>query len=496
METVQQDTFAMKELLDEGRDGLSGLARALLEAGVNEMMAAQANAMCEATGTARNGFRERHFETQVGTIKLRIPKMRRGTYFPDGAVERWSRIDRVAICDVAEMYTLGVSTRKVGRILERMGADRLSKDAVSRICAAPGAEVKELRTRQLPGIRFLHLWVDATYVPCRRNGHGAAAVVAATAVGGNGLKRVVGLSCVDAESYASCKGFLRGLRERDPSGVRCVTSDAHGGIVRAVRELFPGAAWQRCAVHLESDVIDACPKRAKRAAAGRVLHAVFDKGDPGKARALYRTACGVIASLSPDAGRIMEGPRRTPSPTLTSPRSTAAASGRTTCRSARTGRSSAARVVQSFPSEEALIRLAGAVCCEASGDWSSAGTWTRPRSRGYGRGRRRLRPTPRKSWSQGRGRVVALSGFDEGGRWRRRFGSSKIPGGSPYTTFRDSTLSNGERWWDSIYARREGPRALPASVHATLLHLEIQPTASVLCTRSTQSPTLHWRYHN
>ena len=104
----------MKELLDEGRDGLSGLARALLEAGVNEMMAAQANAMCEATGTARNGFRERHFETQVGTIKLRIPKMRRGTYFPDGAVERWSRIDRVAICDVAEMYTLGVSTRKVG----------------------------------------------------------------------------------------------------------------------------------------------------------------------------------------------------------------------------------------------------------------------------------------------------------------------------------------------------------------------------------------------
>ena len=73
-----------------------------------------------------------------------------------------------------------------------------------------------------------------------------------------------------------------------------------------------------------------------------------------------------------------------------------------------------ARVVQSFPSEEALIRLAGAVCCEASGDWSSADTWTRPRSRGYGRGRRRLRPTPRKSRSRGRGRVVALSGFDEG----------------------------------------------------------------------------------
>ena len=89
METVQQDAFAMKELLDEDGDGLTGLARTLLEAGVNEMMAAQADAMREATGTARNGFRERRLETQVGTITLRIPKLRRGTYFPDGLVERW-----------------------------------------------------------------------------------------------------------------------------------------------------------------------------------------------------------------------------------------------------------------------------------------------------------------------------------------------------------------------------------------------------------------------
>lgn len=332
--------------------------------------------------------RERHFETQVGTITLRIPKLRRGTYFPDGAVERWSRIDRVVICAVAEMYALGVSTRKVGCVLERMGADRLSKDAVSRICAAPGAEVAELRTRQLPGIRFLHLWVDATYVPCHRNDHGAtAAVVAATAVGGNGLKRVVDLSCVDAESYASWKGFLRGLRERGPSGVRCVTSDAHGGIVRAVRELFPGAAWQRCAVHLERDVIDACPKRAKRAAAGRVLHAVFDEGDPGKARALYRTACGVIASLSPDAGRIMEGAEADALAYLDFPEVHRRRI-RTNNMQERANREvkRRARVVQSFPSEEALIRPAGAVCCEASEDWSSAGTWTSPRSRGYGRG--------------------------------------------------------------------------------------------------------------
>ena len=116
-------------------------------------------------------------------------------------------------------------------------------------------------------------------MPCRRNGHGAtAAVVTAIAVGEDGVRRVVGLACVDAESYASWKGFLRGLRERGLSGARCAASDAHGGIARAVRGTFPGAAWQRCVVHLERDVIDACPTRAKRAAAGRVPHAVFDEG--------------------------------------------------------------------------------------------------------------------------------------------------------------------------------------------------------------------------
>lgn len=215
MNTVAQDAFAMKELLEEGGVGLAGLARALVEACVNEMMSAQADAMCEATGTARNGFRERALETQVGTITLRIPKLREGTYFPDGMVERWSRVDRAVICAVAEMYSLGVSTRKVGKVLERMGADRLSKDRVSRICAALDAEVAELRERELPSMRFAYPWVDATYVSCRRNGHGAtAAVVSAIAVGEDGVRRVVGLSCVDAESYASWKGFLRGLRER------------------------------------------------------------------------------------------------------------------------------------------------------------------------------------------------------------------------------------------------------------------------------------------
>ena len=417
MDAVPQDAFATLGLAGEGGEGLTGLARALLEAGVNEMMAAQADAAREATGTTRSGFRERRLETRVGTIALGMPKLRRGTYLPGGLVERWGGVDRAVICAVAETCALGVSTRKAGRVLERMGADRLSEDAVSRICAALDAEVAGLRPRRLPPMRFPCLWVDATYVPCRRGGHGAtAAVVASIAVGEDGVRRVVGPACVDAESYASWKGFLRGLRERGLSGVRCVTSDAHGGIARAMRELFPGAAWQRCVVHLERDVIDACPARARRASAGRVLHAVFDEDDPARVRALYRAARGVISSPSADAGRIMEGAEADALARLDFPEAhrrrirTNDVQGRRDREIERR-----ARVVQSFPSEEALVRLVGAVCCEASEDWSGR-RYMEP-SAIEGLWERELLPVPEPTGGQvtrARSRIAALSGIDEG----------------------------------------------------------------------------------
>ena len=367
MDTIRQFGGAMAD------GGLGAVARALVEACVNEVMSAQADAMCEETGTSRNGFRERRLETQVGAITLRIPKLREGTYFPEGIVERWSRVDRAVICAASEMFALGVSTRKVGKVLEKMGAARLSKDRVSRICSELDAEVSELRGRDLSGQRFPYLRVDATYVPCRRGGHGAtAAVVTAVAVGEDGIRRVVGLACVDSESYASWKGFLRGLRERGLEGVQCVTSDAHGGIVRAVREVFPGAAWQRCVVHLERDVVSAIPTRAGRAAAGRVLRAVFAEEDPARARAMYQAACGLISRLSRDAAAVMESAEADALAHLDFPAGHRRRI-RTNNVQERLNREikRRSRVVQSFPSEASLVRLVGAVCCEACEEWSS-----------------------------------------------------------------------------------------------------------------------------
>lgn len=332
---------------------MTGLARTLAEACANEIMSAEADAVCEATGTVRNGYRERELETQFGTLTLRIPKLRAGSYFSESLIERWGRVDRAVICAASEMYALGVSTRKVGRALERMGAAGLSKDRVSRICAELDAEVAALRSRDLPDQRYPYLWVDATYVPCRKGGHGAtAAVVTAIACGEDGARRVVGLGCVDTESYASWKPFLRGLRERGLDGVQCVTSDAHGGIVRAVRELFPGAAWQRCIARLERDEVDAVATRAKRRATipARCRARCSRRPTPPACARRTRPRSRSYPGSPRTPGGPWRRPRRTRWPTWISPRSIAGGYGRITCRSAATGRSRGARAwSRAFP---------------------------------------------------------------------------------------------------------------------------------------------------
>lgn len=281
---------------------------------------------------------------------------------------------------------------------------------MSRICFELDAEVSELRGRDLSGRRFPYPWVDAAYVPCRRGGHGAAAAVAAAvAVGEDGIRRMVGLACVDTESYASWKGFLRGLRERGLEGVRCVTSDAHGGIVRAVREVFPGAAWQRCVVHLERDVVSAIPTRA-----GRVLHAIFAEEDPARARAMYQAACGLISRLSRDAAAVMESAEADALAHLDFPAGHRRRI-RTNNVQERLNREikRRSRVVQSFPSEAPLVRLVGAVCCEAREEWSSR-RYMEP-SGIEALWERSAAPLPDPEAGQvdrARSRIIALAGLD------------------------------------------------------------------------------------
>lgn len=169
-----------------------------------------------------------------------------------------------------------------------------------------------------------YLWLDATYVPCREAGAPRSVVlVTAVACSSSARRRVVGIECIDTESYLSWRGFLLSLRSRGLSGVRLVVSDAHEGLVRAVRESLPGAAWQRCIAHLERNVLERCHRRGDGSAAVAALKAAFAEADPALVRAGYRRAVGLLAAVdaraAPSSSRT-PGPR--PSPTSYSPGST------------------------------------------------------------------------------------------------------------------------------------------------------------------------------
>lgn len=215
--------------------------------------------------------------------------------------------------------------------------------------------------------------VDATYVKCRDGGHvSSCALVTAIGAGADGYRRLLGLDAIDTESYAGWLAFLRSLRERGASGVLCVTSDAHEGLRRAIEEVFPGAAWQRCIVHLMRNAASCAPTRQKRAAVLAILHAVFDERDPALVRELYHLACGEIAGICPRAAGLLEDAEADALAYLDFPYAHHRRI-RTNNVQERANRElkRRSRVVQVFPSRKSLIRMLGAVFSEMDEDWAS-----------------------------------------------------------------------------------------------------------------------------
>ena len=375
------DTLQQIPTDGNGNADLRELARVLLETMVSSVMDAQADALCEDGANARNGYRERGLVTAVGPIAMRIPKLRAGTYFPEGLIERYGRVDRAVAAAVAEMYENGVSTRKVHRVAERMGIPSLSADRVSAICRSLDEEVSALAGRAFEGPEFPYLFLDATYVKCRRDGRvQSTAVVTAIACGSDGTRRVVGFSAIDTETYAGWLGFCRDLRRRGVCGVRCVTSDAHEGLRRAVAECFPGAAWQRCIVHLERNVCSLLRTKRQRAMAGKAMQAVFRESDPAVVRAAYHAAIDAIGEMSKEAADLLEEAESDALAYLDFPAEHHRRI-RTNNVQERTNRETRrrARVVQVFPSAESMVRLVGAVMAEQDEDWSSR-RWIVPES--------------------------------------------------------------------------------------------------------------------
>lgn len=357
---------------DDGMVNIQELIRIMAESLVNEIMDAQAEDAC-ADGNQRNGYRERSLTTIVGTINLRIPKLRRGSYFPDDLLVRYSRVDRAVIAAVSEMVTNGVSTRKVERVATQMGIERMSASQVSRICETLDATVADLQQRDLSEVTYPYIWLDATYIKCREGGHvSSCALVTAIGAGADGYRRLLGLDAIDTESYAGWLAFLRSLRERGVNSVLCVTSDAHEGLRRAIEEVFPGAAWQRCIVHLMRNAASCAPTRQKRMAVLAILHAVFAERDPALVRELYHLACEEISGFCPKAAELMEEAEADALAYLDFPYAHHRRL-RTNNVQERANRElkRRSRVVQVFPSRRSLIRMLGAVFAEMDEDWAS-----------------------------------------------------------------------------------------------------------------------------
>jgi len=254
------------------REALGVLMQAIMEAEVTERVGAGYGERTPERLTQRNGYRPRPWDTRVGTLGLRIPKLREGSYFPS-LLEPRRRSERALLAVVQQAYVEGVSTRRVDDLVKALGCDGISKSQVSRICQELDAVVGAFLERPLDGGPYTYLWLDGLTQKVREAGRIVnVCVVVATAVNREGQREVVGIDVGTSEDGAFWLQFLRSLVARGLSGVQLVTSDAHRGLKEAIATAFAGASWQRCRTHFMTNLLSRVPKRAQPAVATMVQH--------------------------------------------------------------------------------------------------------------------------------------------------------------------------------------------------------------------------------
>ncbi|WP_455505949.1 IS256 family transposase [Gemmiger formicilis] len=358
---------------DDGLIDLNSVSRQLLEAMLNAVMDEQASELCAAAGISRNGYRDRSLTTCIGEINLRIPKLREGTYFPEDIVTRWSRTDTALASVIQEMWVNGVSNRKIDVVATELGIEKLSRSRISRLCKALDEEVEILKTCDLSGKTWPYLWLDATYVKCREAGAArSTAIVLAIAVDEFARRQIVGIDCIDTESYVSWRDFLLGLRRRGMTGVKLVTSDDHAGLVRAIHEVMIGAAWQRCIAHFERNVTERVRKKGVGAAAVKALKTAFAEHDPSLVKAGYKRACELLRNHDEAGADLLEDARSDVLTYLDFPQEHRHwIRTNNLCERMNAEFKRRTKAVQIFPSNESLIRLVGAICCEQNDSWAT-----------------------------------------------------------------------------------------------------------------------------
>jgi putative transposase len=294
----------MADNVDFLREGLRVFSEAVMELEVTQHVGAERHARTERRTGRRNGYRERRWDTRVGTIDLHVPRVRDGSYFP-ALLDPRRRAERALVAVVQEAYVHGVSTRRVDDLVQALGIVGISKSEVSRLCTTLDAEVARFRTRPLAGA-YPYLWLDATYLKVRQDGRVVSmAVVIAIGVNAEGRREVLGLDVGPSEEEAFWQQFLRGLVERGLSGVRLVISDAHAGLKRALTTVLHGASWQRCRVHFVRNALALVPKGAQQLVAA-TIRTVFAQPDAASAREQWRRVADNFRDRFPRLADLMD----------------------------------------------------------------------------------------------------------------------------------------------------------------------------------------------
>jgi transposase-like protein len=316
----------------------------------------------------RNGYRERSWETRAGTVELRIPKLRKGSYFP-AFLEPRRMAEKALTAVIQEAYVQGISTRSVDELVQAMGMTGISKSQVSRLCEEIDDKTRAFLTRPLEG-EWPYLWLDATYVKVRAQGRiVSVAVIVAVAVNGDGRREVVGLEIGPSEAETFWTEFLRKLARRGLRGVKLVISDAHEGLKAAIAKVLH-ASWQRCRVHFMRTLLAHAGKQGRRLVAAFV-GTVFAQEDAETARIQWRQVADQLRPKLPKLAALMDAAETDVLAFMSFPKDHRPKIHSTNPLERLNGEiKRRTEVVGIFPNEEAIVRLVGAILLEQNDEWA------------------------------------------------------------------------------------------------------------------------------
>jgi putative transposase len=370
---MTDDRLPLAELMAKADDGdflrsvAESVLQILMEADVEGVVGAARYERSGERATYRNGYRERALDTRLGTLNLKIPKLRTGAYFP-GFLEPRRTVEKALVAVIQEAWIAGVSTRRVDDLVQAMGLSGISRSSVSKLCKDIDERVTSFLQRPLTG-EWPYLWLDATYLKVREGGRVVSvAVIVAVAVTTEGRREIVGLHIGPSEAEIFWTDFLRDLVKRGLTGIKLVISDAHEGLKAAIRRVL-GATWQRCRVHWTRNALAYVPK-AHQTMVAAGLRQAFQQPDQAAARASLSHFADQLHNRWPKLKVFVDDSLDDVLAYMSFP-----VQHRTKLHSTnpleRLNKEIKRRadVVGIFPHEDSITRLIGAVLLEANDDW-------------------------------------------------------------------------------------------------------------------------------